>query len=99
MPRSGVCGEDRLLLTAMAAYNSPIFPCSGGKEHVRTNVVIDDRLLAQAQRLTGLSTTREVLEEGLKLLVRLKRQEKVKAWRGKLRWDGDLEAMRTDSGQ
>jgi Arc/MetJ family transcription regulator len=70
-----------------------------GNLHVRTNVVIDDRLLAQAQRLTGLSTTREVLEEGLKLLVRLKRQEKVKAWRGKLRWDGDLEAMRTDSGQ
>lgn len=66
---------------------------------MRTNVVIDDQLLAQAQRLTGLSTTREVLEEGLKLLVRLKRQEKVKAWRGKLRWDGDLEAMRTDSGQ
>lgn len=66
---------------------------------MRTNVVIDDQLLAQAQRLTGLSTTREVLEEGLKLLVRLKRQEKVKAWRGKLRWDGNLEAMRTDSGQ
>lgn len=56
---------------------------------MRTNVVIDDRLLAQAQRLTGLSTAREVLEEGLKLLVRLKQQEKVKAWRGKLRWDGD----------
>lgn len=66
---------------------------------MRTNVVIDDQLLAQAQRLTGLSTTREVLEEGLKLLVRLKRQEKVKAWRGKLRWDGDLETMRADSGQ
>jgi len=66
---------------------------------VRTNVVIDDRLLAQAQRLTGLSTTREILEEGLKLLVRLKQQEKVKAWRGKLRWDGDLETMRTDSNR
>lgn len=66
---------------------------------MRTNVVIDDRLLAQAQRLTGLSTTREVLEEGLKLLVRLKQQEKVKAWRGKLRWDGDLETLRTDAGQ
>lgn len=66
---------------------------------MRTNVVIDDRLLDQARRLTGLSTTREVLEEGLKLLVRLKQQKKVKAWRGKLRWDGDLETMRTDSGQ
>jgi len=61
---------------------------------MRTSVVIDDRLLAQARRLTGITTTREVLEEGLKLLVRLKQQEKVKAWRGKLRWDGDLETMR-----
>lgn len=66
---------------------------------MRTNVVIDDQLLAQAQRLTGLSTTRAVLEEGLKLLVRLKQQEKVKAWRGKLRWDGDLDTLRTDAGQ
>ena len=66
---------------------------------MRTRVVIDDRLLAQARRLTGITTTREVLEEGLKLLVRLKQQKKVKAWRGKLRWDGDLEAMRTDSSR
>ena len=66
---------------------------------MRANVVIDDRLLAQAQRLTGISTKRAVIEEGLKLLVRLKQQEKVKAWRGKLRWSGDLEAMRTDADQ
>ena len=66
---------------------------------MRTSVVIDDRLLAQARRLTGITTTREILEEGLKLLVRLKQQEKVKAWRGKLRWDGDLETMRTDSSR
>ena len=66
---------------------------------MRTSVVIDDRLLAKAQRLTGITTTREVLEEGLKLIVRLKAQEKVKAWRGKLRWEGNLEAMRTDTKQ
>lgn len=66
---------------------------------MRTSVVIDDRLLAQARRLTGITTTREVLEEGLKLLVRLKQQEKVKAWRGKLRWDDDLETMRTDASR
>ena len=63
---------------------------------VRTNIVIDDHLLAQAQRVTGIATKKGVVEEGLKLLVRLKQQAKVKTWRGKLRWNGDLDAMRTD---
>jgi len=63
---------------------------------MRTNIVIDDRLLAQAQRATGIATKKGVVEEGLKLLVRLRRQKAVKAWRGKLRWHGNLDAMRTD---
>jgi len=64
---------------------------------MRTNIVIDDELVAEAQRLTGISTKRGVVEEALRLLVRLKRQEAVKAWRGKLPWDGDLETMRRDN--
>jgi len=64
---------------------------------MRTNIVIDDELVAEAQRLTGISTKRGVVEEALQLLVRLKRQEAVKAWRGKLPWDGDLETMRRDN--
>ena len=49
---------------------------------MRTNIVIDDKLIAEAQRLTGIATKRGVVEEALQLLVRLKRQEAVKAWRG-----------------
>ena len=63
---------------------------------MRTNIVIDDRLLMQAQRATGISTKKGVVEEGLKTLVRLKQQAKVRTWRGKLRWSGDLDALRTD---
>ena len=63
---------------------------------MRTNIVIDNELVAEAQRLTGISTKRGVVEEALQLLVRLKRQEAVKDWRGKLPWEGDLETMRRD---
>lgn len=61
-----------------------------------TSIVIDDALLKRAMPLTGLTTKKAVVEEGLKLLVRLKDQEAVRAWRGKRRWEDDLEAMRTD---
>ena len=64
---------------------------------MRTNIVIDDRLMADAQRATGIKTKKGVVEEGLRLLVRLERQARVRGWRGKLEWDGDLEAMRTDA--
>ena len=63
---------------------------------VRTNIVIDDRLLSEAKRATGITTKKGVVEEALKLLLRLKRQQGVKAWRGKLEWTGDLEKMRKD---
>lgn len=63
---------------------------------MRTNIVIDDKLMDQTMRVTGVKTKREAVELGLKTLVRLGRQEKVKAFRGKLRWTGDLDAMRID---
>ena len=63
---------------------------------MRTNIVIDDDLLKEAQQLTGISTKKGIVDAALKLLVQLKRQESIKAWRGKLRWDGDLESMRRD---
>lgn len=63
---------------------------------MRTNIVIDEKLIAAAQRATGIQTKRAVVEEGLRMLVRLHRQSAVKAWRGKLRWEGDLDAMRND---
>lgn len=63
---------------------------------MRTNIVIDDKLMDQTLRLTGVKTKREAVELGLKTLVRLSRQQKVRAFRGKLDWMGDLERMRTD---
>jgi len=63
---------------------------------MRTNVVIDDKLMRETLKLTGLRTKREAVDLGLRTLVRLRRQERVKNFRGKLRWRGDLEAMRID---
>ena len=63
---------------------------------MRTNIVIDDTLMAEALKVTGARSKREVVELGLKTLVRLKRQERLRGLRGKLRWSGDLDAMRTD---
>ncbi len=63
---------------------------------MRTNIVIDDKLMRETLRLTGLKTKREAVELGLRTLVRLRRQEQVRHFRGKLRWEGDLDAMRTD---
>jgi Arc/MetJ family transcription regulator len=64
---------------------------------MRTNIVIDDHLMQKALRLTGLRTKRETVELALRTLVRLAEQEKLKALRGKLKWDGDLGAMRSGS--
>ena len=63
---------------------------------MRTNIVIDDKLMREALRASGLKTKREVVEEGLRTLLRLRRQEEIRRFRGKLAWKGDLEEMRTD---
>jgi Arc/MetJ family transcription regulator len=64
---------------------------------MRTNIVIDDKLMRDALRATGLKTKREAVELGLQTLLRLKRQAEIRGFRGKLDWQGDLNAMRTDN--
>ncbi len=61
---------------------------------MRTNIVIDDNLMNDAMKLTGITTKREAVELGLKTLIRLKKQESIKKFRGKLKWEGDLDDMR-----
>jgi Arc/MetJ family transcription regulator len=61
---------------------------------MRTNVVIDDELMAKAKAATGLTTKKDVIHEALRTVVRLKSQEHARALRGKLRWEGDLDEMR-----
>jgi len=63
---------------------------------MRTNIVIDDAIMKEAMMLSKLKTKKAVVETGLKLLVRIKKQEQIKSLRGKLKWDGDLEKMRLD---
>jgi Arc/MetJ family transcription regulator len=63
---------------------------------MRTNIVIDEKLMNDALKATGLKTKKEVVELGLKTLVRLNQQKQIKKLKGKLKWDGDLEAMRTN---
>ncbi|GMU85869.1 MAG: hypothetical protein AMXMBFR48_11110 [Ignavibacteriales bacterium] len=64
-------------------------------EILRTNIVIDDKLMERALKSTGLKTKREVVEEALKLLINIKSQSKIRELRGKLRWEGDLDDMRS----
>lgn len=63
---------------------------------MRTNIVIDDQLMADVLKTTGIKTKREAIELGLKTLLMLKQQEGIKAFKGQLKWEGDLEKMRTD---
>ena len=62
---------------------------------MRTNIEIDDALIADVLRTTGLKTKREAVELALKTLLRLKTQEGLRKLRG-MTWVGDLDAMRTD---
>lgn len=63
---------------------------------VRTNIVIDDKLMRDVLRATGLKTKRDAVEEGLRTLLRLSKQAEIRNLRGKIKWHGDLDAMRTD---
>ena len=61
---------------------------------MRTIVVIDDELMAEALESTGLKTKKAVIEEALRTLVRLKKQEQVRSLRGRFEWEGDLNILR-----
>lgn len=63
---------------------------------MRTNIVIDDELMAQALKATGLETKKDVVEQGLKLLVQRKQQQSIRALRGNISWEGDLDEMRNN---
>lgn len=64
---------------------------------MRTNIVIDDKLMRDAVRATGVKTKREVVELGLRTLLRLNQQGEIRRLRGKVNWQGDLQAMRSDT--
>jgi Arc/MetJ family transcription regulator len=63
---------------------------------MRTNIVIDDKLMDDVLKLTAFKTKKEAVEEGLKILLRLAKQEEIRKLRGQIQWVGDLNEMRTD---
>jgi Arc/MetJ family transcription regulator len=65
---------------------------------MRTNIDIDDTLMAEAQRASGLATKKQTVEEALRLMIRLRRQKEVGAARGKYPWRGNLAASRRGRG-
>ncbi|NQV71564.1 type II toxin-antitoxin system VapB family antitoxin [bacterium] len=64
---------------------------------MRTSIAIDDELMEKAIEATGVKTKKEVVELGLKTLIRLHEQEQIRKLRGKLHWEGNLDQMRTSS--
>ena len=64
---------------------------------MRTNIVIDDKLMQDALKATGLKTKSEAVELGLRTLLRLRQQAELRSLKGKLAWQGDLDAMRSDA--
>jgi Arc/MetJ family transcription regulator len=63
---------------------------------MRTNIVIDDKIMEEALVAGNFRTKREAVESGLKLIIRLKKQGDIKKYSGKLNWNGNLDDMRTD---
>ena len=66
------------------------------EETMRTNIVVDDDLMAEALKLSDIKTKKGVVEAALKLLVQVKKQEKIRKLRGRLNWEGNLSDMRLD---
>lgn len=61
---------------------------------MRTNIVIDDELMADAMEACGCDTKKVAVEEGLRLLVQRARQQQIRGLRGQVRWEGNLDEMR-----
>jgi Arc/MetJ family transcription regulator len=60
----------------------------------RTNIVLDEDLVARAKEATGIATTRQLVDHALHELLRLERQRSILKLRGRIDWQGDLSAMR-----
>jgi Arc/MetJ family transcription regulator len=90
----------RIATNSVCRTTSPLIKCVYILIRIhtmRTNIVIDDKLMKETLRLTGLKTKREAVELGLRTVVRLRKQEEIRRFRGKLNWQGDLDAMRSDT--
>lgn len=63
---------------------------------MRTNIIIDDKLMSKAINVSGFKTKKKTVEEALRIMIRIKEQSTIRSFRGKLHWEGDLDSMRKD---
>ena len=64
---------------------------------MRTNIIIDDTLMTDALKASGVKTKKEAVELGLRTLIKLNQQRQLRSMKGRLEWRGDLDVMRSDS--
>jgi Arc/MetJ family transcription regulator len=65
---------------------------------MRTNIDIDDTLMAEAQKASGQATKKDTVEQALRLMIRLRQQQEVGGAFGKYRWRGNLSLSRQGRG-
>lgn len=58
-------------------------------------MLVDDQLMAEALKVSGSESREEAVEQGLKLLIQLSKQQELRKLRGKIKWEGDLDEMRS----
>ncbi|MEE9452299.1 MAG: type II toxin-antitoxin system VapB family antitoxin [Gammaproteobacteria bacterium] len=61
---------------------------------MRINIIIDDKLMENALKLSDVKSKREVVELGLKALISMKKQENIRHFKGQIKWEGDLDSIR-----
>lgn len=62
--------------------------------HMRTNIVINDQLMEEAKKISGLKTKKAVIEKALESFIQLNKQTRIRDLRGTIKWEGDLDEMR-----
>ncbi len=64
----------------------------------RTNIVIDEKLIRDGLRTTGIKTRRALVDYALRDLLRRQSQKRILELKGKIHWEGDLSSMRKVRG-
>ena len=62
---------------------------------MRTNIEIDDKLLEEVMIYTGMKSKKDIVNHALEEFLKMQKRQGLKALQGKVKWEGDLEKMRT----
>jgi hypothetical protein len=63
---------------------------------MRTNIILNDKLVSDCLEASGIKTKKDLIEQALNLFLQVKKQGRIKNYRGKLPWTGDLSKERTE---